>query len=151
MVTGQILMFSTQHPWLRPRLSISGSVKLFLLLKGNWHLREILTSFVQMESASQKAQKHVELLHSYQRQLFCLFTDIKMACSLQGMCVTGWLCDTSSFLFGYWNWLPLGLFSSISLNIQLSGNISQGNSFFSYPSGKRGTQVLSLKYKSLAE
>lgn len=57
MVTGQMLMFSTECLWLRPSLSISGSVKLFFLLKGSWHLRVILTSFDQMEPARQKTQK----------------------------------------------------------------------------------------------
>lgn len=110
MVTGQMLMFSTQYLWLGPSLSISGSFKLLLLLKGNWHLRAILTSFVQMEPVS---QKHVKLLHSSQRHLCYLFTNFKMAHN----CVAGWLCDTISLFSGYQNWPPFGDIPSIPFNI----------------------------------
>lgn len=74
MVTGQLLMLSTQYPWLVPSLSILGTVKLFCLLKGNWHLRAILACFVQMEPESQRGTERQGTSISQKRCHWCLLT-----------------------------------------------------------------------------
>lgn len=78
-------MFSTQYLWLRPTLSISGSVKLFLLLKVNWNLRAILISFAQMETSNQKTQRKTqERLNKFQRKHGYLFTNVELPYPFQG-------------------------------------------------------------------